>query len=86
MLAAVAPLEDISWTVAYKRLLLLFPRSIKPICCVIVVVSNFFLVRLAQVEQLKHAPFFNADLNVIEKTEKCQRFFASLLSEFKSNP
>ena len=31
--------------------------------------------------------FFNADLNVILKTEKCQRFFsANLLSEFKSNP
>ena len=58
MPTAVAPLEDLAWTVA------LFPRSIKPIWCVIMVVSDLWS-DLLRWNKLKLVPFFNADLNVI---------------------
>ena len=60
----VAPLEDSLDCRIQKPIPALFPRSIKHIWCVIIVVSDSLSWK-----KLKLAPFFNADLNVIEKTE-----------------
>ena len=55
MQTAVAPLEDIAWTVAYKSLFLLFSRE--HIWCVFIVVSDLQSDSLRW-KKLKLAPYF----------------------------
>ena len=86
MPTAVTPLEDSLESSLQKPIPALFPRSIKKKLCVFIVVSDLWSDSLRW-KKLKLAPFFNAALNVIEKTEKCQIFFiANILSEFQSHP
>ena len=68
MPTAVAPLEDSLDCSLQKPIHALVPRSIKHIWCVIIVVSDLWSDSLTW-NKFKLAPFFNTDLNVIEKTE-----------------
>ena len=87
MPTAITPLEDIAWTVAYKSLFLLFSSDPSNTFGV----SSYWSLIYGQTRSggtnLNLRFFPNADLNVIDKTEKCQRSFsANILAEFKSNP